>query len=52
MKSLITIILLSVTILVAQPIPNHYNFMAQRDSLYYLLTDNALLKFYSHEESG
>jgi hypothetical protein len=52
MKSLITIILLSVTTLVAQPIPNHYNFMAQRDSLYYLLADNSLLKFYSHEASG
>ncbi|MBV6420072.1 MAG: hypothetical protein DAHOPDDO_01299 [Ignavibacteriaceae bacterium] len=52
MKFLITIILLSVTILVAQPIPNHYNFMAQRDSLYYLLTDNSLLKLYSQEASG
>jgi hypothetical protein len=37
---------------VTQPIPNHYNFMAQKDSLYYLLTDNSLLKFYSHEASG
>jgi hypothetical protein len=26
--------------------------MDQKDSLYYLLTDNALLKFYSHEASG
>jgi hypothetical protein len=51
-KFLITIILLSVTQLAAQPTPNHYNFIAQRDSLYYLLTDNALLKFYSHEASG
>jgi hypothetical protein len=46
------LIFLFVTNLVAQPIPNHYNFMAQRDSLYYLLTDNSLLKFYSHEASG
>ncbi|MCW8809784.1 MAG: T9SS type A sorting domain-containing protein [Ignavibacteriaceae bacterium] len=52
MKILITIILLSIAKLVAQPIPNHYNFMAQKDSLYYLLTDNSLLKFYSHEASG
>jgi len=53
MRILITIILiLVVTNLVAQPVPNHYNFMGQRDSLYYLLTDNALLKFYSHEASG
>jgi hypothetical protein len=53
MKILISFILFFVaTSLVAQPIPNHYNFMAQRDSLYYLLTDNALLKFYSHEASG
>jgi hypothetical protein len=52
MKTFITSLLLSATSLVAQPIPNHYNFMGQRDSLYYLLTDNALLKFYSHEASG
>ena len=52
MKTFITILLLSATSLVAQPIPSHYNFMGQRDSLYYLLTDNALLKFYSHEASG
>jgi len=52
MKILITIIMLSVSTLFTQPIPNHYNFMAQRDSLYYLLTDNSLMKFYSHEASG
>ena len=52
MKILITIAILSVAKLIAQPLPNHYNFMAQRDSLYYLLTDNAFLKFYSHEASG
>ena len=51
-KISLTIILLTFIRLVAQPIPNHYNFMAQKDSLYYLLTDNALLKFYSHEASG
>ena len=48
----ILIILFSITILVAQPNPNHYIFMAQKDSFYYLLTDNSLLKFYSHEASG
>lgn len=52
MKIFIATIMLSVSSLIAQPLPNHYNFMAQRDSLYYLLTDNALLKFYSHEASG
>lgn len=51
MKIVIIITILTIT-LVAQPTPNHYNFMAQRDSLYYLLTDNSLLKFYSHEASG
>jgi len=51
MKIVIIITILTIT-LVAQPIPNHYNFMAQRDSLYYLLSDNSLLKFYSQEASG
>jgi hypothetical protein len=50
-KKLITLIFLFVVETIAQPIPNHYYFMAQRDSLYYLLTDNAFLKFYSHEAS-
>jgi hypothetical protein len=51
-KTILTIILLTLTELAAQPTPHHYHFMAQKDSLYYLLTDNALLKFYSHEASG
>ena len=51
-KISLTIILLTFIELVAQPIPNHYNFMAQKDSLYYLLTDNSLLKFYSYEATG
>lgn len=38
--------------LIAQPVPSHLYRMEQMDSLYYLLTDNSLLKFYSHEASG
>ena len=37
---------------IAQPIPSHYYKLLQKDSLYYLLTDKVLLKFYSHEASG
>lgn len=51
-KICVTAILLSFTELIAQPIPNQLHRMEQMDSLYYLLTDNALLKFYSHEASG
>jgi len=38
--------------LTAQPALSQYYLMAQKDSSYYLLTNNALLKFYSHEASG
>lgn len=38
--------------LTAQPELSQYYLMAQKDSSYYLLTNNALLKFYSHEASG
>jgi hypothetical protein len=38
--------------LIAQPTPIHLHRMEQKDSLYYLLTDNSLLKFFSHESSG
>ncbi len=37
---------------IAQPVPSHYYKLWQKDSLYYLLTDKALFKFYSHETSG
>lgn len=36
----------------AQPAYSKLHRMDQKDSLYYLLTDKALLKFYSHEASG
>ncbi len=36
----------------AQPVPSHYYKILQKDSLYYLLTDKALFKFYSHGASG
>jgi hypothetical protein len=36
----------------AQPVSSHYYKLLQKDSLYYLLTDKALLKFYSHGTSG
>lgn len=36
----------------AQPVSSHYYKLLQRDSLYYLLTDKALLKFYSHGTTG
>ena len=38
--------------LFAQTTPNEYYSIVQKDSLYYLLTDNSLLKFYSVEASG
>ena len=38
--------------IVAQPVPSEYFTIYQYDSLYYLSTDKALFKFYSHEESG
>ncbi len=37
---------------IAQPVPSHYYKLWQKDSLYYLLTDRAIFKFYSHETSG
>jgi len=52
LKISFTIILSFVANISAQPIPNQYHLMGQKDSLYYLLTDNALLKFYSYEASG
>jgi hypothetical protein len=52
LKSSLVIILLFTTKLAAQPTFNHLNRMDQKDSLYYLLTNNVLLKFYSHEASG
>ena len=52
LKSSLVIILLFTTELDAQPTFNHLHRMDQKDSLYYLLTNNALLKFYSHEASG
>ncbi len=36
----------------AQPVPSHYYKLLQKDSLYYLLTDKALFKFYSNGASG
>ncbi len=51
-KIFAAVILLSLSVLIAQPIPNQLHRMEQMDSLYYLLTDNSLLKFYSHEASG
>lgn len=36
----------------AQPVPSHYYKLWQKDSLYYLLTDKALFKFYSPGTSG
>lgn len=36
----------------AQPVPTQYFSVEQKDSLYYLLTDKALFKFYSHDASG
>jgi hypothetical protein len=52
LKTFLTIILLFISELIAQPTFNHLHRMDQKDSLYYLLTDKALLKFYSHEASG
>ena len=52
LKTNLIFILLFITELIAQPTFNHLHRMDQRDSLYYLLTDNALLKFYSNEASG
>jgi hypothetical protein len=36
----------------AQPVPSHYYKLWQKDSLYYFLTDQGILKFYSSETSG
>lgn len=52
LKSFLTILLLFISDLIAQPTFNHLHRMDQKDSLYYLLTDNSLLKFYSHGVSG
>jgi hypothetical protein len=52
LKSSLVIILLFTTELTAQPTFNNLHRMDQKDSLYYLLTNNALLKFYSHEANG
>ncbi|RKY99996.1 MAG: hypothetical protein DRQ13_01275, partial [Ignavibacteriae bacterium] len=38
--------------LIAQPFPTEYFYVVQEDSTYYLLSDKALFKFYSHEASG
>ena len=43
---------LFLTTTLAQPVPTQYFSIGQKDSLYYLLTDKALFKFYSHEASG
>ncbi len=47
---LLTILLSFETL--AQPVPSHYYKLWQKDSLYYLLTDKALFKFYSQGTSG
>jgi|GEM_PF-2777245 len=52
LKTFLAIILLFISELIAQPTFNHLHRMDQKDSLYYLLTDKALLKFYSQEASG
>jgi len=52
MKHFIIAIGLFLTTTLAQPVPTQYFSVEQKDSLYYLLTDKALFKFYSHEASG
>jgi len=50
-KIFLLIIIISVEIC-TQPLPSHYYKLWQKDSLYYLMTDKALFKFYSHQASG
>ena len=54
MKSLITIIILIIVNvgIFAQPTPDTYYFIEQKDSLYYLVTNIGIFKFYSNEQSG
>ncbi len=55
MKKLIIFISILFSIklqLFAQPSPSQYYYIVQEDSTYYLLSDKALFKFYSHEASG
>ncbi len=52
MKKIFLFVLFVSLEIIAQPIPSHYYKLWQKDSLYYLLTDKAVYKFYSHEASG
>ena len=52
MKKLFLLIILLSFETLAQPIPSHYYKLWQKDSLYYLLSDKALFKFYSPGGSG
>jgi hypothetical protein len=52
MKHILINMGLFLSVSLAQPIPTDYFTVEQADSFYYLLTDKALFKFYSHEASG
>ncbi len=52
MKIIFLLIILLSFEAIAQPVPSHYYKLWQKDSLYYLLTDKALFKFYSPGTSG
>lgn len=50
-KLFFLVIILSIDV-IAQPVPSQYYKLWQKDTLYYMLTDKALFKFYSHGSSG
>jgi hypothetical protein len=51
-KVILVLIVLFQFTLLAQLTANEFHIVEQEDSIYYLLTDNTLFKFYSTEESG
>ncbi len=51
-NKILSFIIIACFAISAQPVSSHYYKLLQKDSLYYLLTDKALLKFYSHGTSG
>ena len=51
-NKILSFIIIACFAISAKPVSSHYYKLLQKDSLYYLLTDKALLKFYSHGTSG
>ncbi len=51
-KSIIYLLFIFIVKVFAQPVSTQFHLLEQKDSLYYLITEDALYKFYSLEASG